>query len=83
MADSRKDRELFWDDGTIRSQNNAFTSSRYRVDMSRESSALVAGANSAATKRARGQDLMPKLHLKGSNHRSLRKRREHEPQEVE
>jgi hypothetical protein len=80
---NRKDPELFWEDGSARSQGNAFTASGYRVDMARESAALVAGANSAATKRARGQDLMPKLHLKGSNHRSLRKRREHETQEVE
>jgi hypothetical protein len=80
---NRKDPELFWEDGSARSQGNAFTSSRYRVDMSRDSSALVAGANSAATKRARGQELMPKLQLKGTKHRSLRKRREHETQEVE
>lgn len=32
----------------------------------RESSHRIAGANSAATKRARGQKLIPQLNLKGS-----------------
>lgn len=63
--------QLFWEDGTLRSQNNAFTgyAGAHRVDLSAESAALRAGANSAATKRARGQELMPKLHLKGTRPR--------------
>jgi hypothetical protein len=71
--------ELFWPDGTVRSQNNAFTGHGYtcsRLDMSAESAAARAGANAAATKRARGQDLMPKLYLKGSKPRSRRVREE-------
>jgi hypothetical protein len=71
--------QLFWDDGTPRSQNNAFTGyvGAHRVDLSAESAAARAGSNSAATKRARGQELMPKLHLKGSKPR----RRERELEE--
>lgn len=66
-----KDWQLFWPCGTPRSQNNAFTSSGYPVplDLRRENAAALAGANSAATKRARGQDLIPRLHLKGSKRR--------------
>lgn len=66
--------ELFWPCGTPRSQRNAFTSSNYRVDMRRESAAVIAGANSAATKRARGQELIPTLHLSGSTPRKRRVR---------
>jgi hypothetical protein len=72
MTDARKNPELFWDDGTPRSSRNAFTGTGYTVgavDMSTESAAMRAGANSAETKRARGQELIPKLHLKGSKHR--------------
>lgn len=66
------DPELFWEDGTPRSQRNAFTGFGYtvpHVDLRADDAAGRAGANSAATKRDRGQQLMPKLHLKGSKHR--------------
>jgi hypothetical protein len=61
--------------GVTLSRHNAFhwQCSHYRpfkVDMSADSAAARAGANSAATKRARGQELIPKLHLKGSKHRA-------------
>jgi hypothetical protein len=46
--------------------------------MSAESAAALAGANSAATKRARGQQLMPTLHLKGSTPKRRRREREEE-----
>jgi hypothetical protein len=72
MTEPRKHLLLFWEDGTPRSQGNAFTSAGYggaRLDMAKESAALRAGTNAAATKRARGQDLMPRLTLKGSKPR--------------
>lgn len=68
MTERKKNLLLFWEDGTPRSSGNAFTSAGY-LDMSRESAAARAGANAAATKRARGQDLMPRLALKGSKQR--------------
>ncbi len=65
---------LLWDDGTERSADNVFSwkTARSGVDMKPESAALRAGANAAATKRARGQPLMPKLHLRGSKEPSPR-----------
>lgn len=61
--------------GVVFSRHNAFFFRcknfrlPYTVDMRAENAAARAGANAAATKRARGQDLMPKLHLKGSKPR--------------
>jgi hypothetical protein len=44
--------------------------------MRRESSHRIAGANSAATKRARGQELIPRLSLKGSTPHAKRAKEE-------
>lgn len=66
--------------GTLKSKHNVFffRCAGFRLphapDMRRESAALVAGANSAATKRARGQELIPTLHLSGSTPRKRRVR---------
>jgi hypothetical protein len=70
--------------GTLKSKHSAFhfrctTFRPFKVDMSAESAAALAGANSAATKRARGQQLMPTLHLKGSTPKRRRRVREGEP----
>lgn len=65
--------DLFWPDGTPRSQQNAFCwrTRPPSIDMSEESTNQRSGANAAATKRARGQELIPKLHLKGSQPKTV------------
>ena len=60
----------FWPDGTPRSQNNAFTGHGYVAstvdDIRKADTAARVGRDAAATKRAKGQALMPVLSLPGS-----------------
>jgi hypothetical protein len=58
-----------WPDGTPRSRNNAFTSFLFgnvSEQVAKEQSAKRAGEASAATKRANGKPIMPRLYLRGS-----------------
>jgi len=66
-----RDPRFFWPDGTPKSRGNAFDWRTWAgvVDFARESAGARGGAKSAETKRARGQELVPRLHLKGSKPR--------------
>lgn len=59
-----------WPDGTPRSQNNSFTGHGYEASTVKEiikaDTAARVGREAAATKRAKGQALMPVLSLPGS-----------------
>lgn len=83
MTDRAKHLELFWADGTPRSVNNAFTSSGYTpTARERQSEAAAKGGYaSVIAKRERGQELIPKLWLKGEKPQS--RRRVRDPETVE
>lgn len=60
-----------WEDGTPRSRHNAFDWRAFATallvgDMEKAQTAARVGAAAAATKRAAGQPVMPRLRLAGS-----------------